>query len=207
MEENSQQNIIPTPSEVINKRTFNKSWVLVTGLVILTAVLLVISLSRRNFSGVPSATKQEQANFAHTSLSISESPRVASAAGVYETDVNIDSKDNQITGVDLELTFDPKVLTKVDIKPGSFIPNAVVLNREVDPIKGTISLTIGTSQRSRGVKGTGAIAVISFSKTGSAETTIQFLPNTLVTAEGQDQSVLSETASAVIGVLPSTTGN
>lgn len=196
---------IPTPEEVVKdvkKGNFNKSILLVIGLIILTVVLLVLSFMVKKSSRAPSATTKTQNSFAQTNLSISENPRVASTSGSYETDVNITSGANKITGAELVLSFDPKVLTNVDIKPGSFISGPTVIQKQIDTTQGTIKLIFGTSRGAKGVSGTGQLAVISFTKTSAENTDINFLPDTLISAEGYDQSVLSKTSSAVIGSLP-----
>lgn len=185
----------------------NKTMLLVAGLVILTGVLLAISLSSKKISSIPTLTREQETDFAHTSLSISEEPRVSSLSGTYEVDVNIDSSDNKITGAQLELSYDPKVLTKVEIEPGDFLPNPVVILKKIDAQNGKISYVIGSQLGENGVKGTGAIAVITFSKTDNQETTINFLPQTLITAEGSDQSVLKESVSGIISTLPSSSTN
>lgn len=203
------QGTIPTPEQVateVKKGNFNKSILLVIGLVILTAVLLVISFNvRRSSTPSSTTTKQVQTNFAHTNLSVSSDVRIASGSGAYVTDVNIDSGDNKVTGVELLLSYDPKVLGSVDIKAGTFLTSPVVLGKQIDTTKGTISYILGTAQGTHGVKGTGQVAVISFTKVGTGNTTIDFLPDTLVTAEGYNQSVLNQTSSAVIGSLPTPT--
>lgn len=196
MAENS-QNIIPTPSEVINKKTFNKSWVLIGGLVILTVVLLVISITSRNISA-PYLPKTQQNNVAHTKLSISQDPRATTVAGRYETDVNINPEGNKVTGVQLVLSYDPKKLGNVNIVPGSFIPDAIILRKDIDPIKGIISLTLTTPRGTKGIENTGILAVISFSKIGSGTASVNFLPDTLVTDQRYDRSVLDETDSGNI---------
>ena len=199
---NSGENIIPTPGEVVKKAKFNKSFILVGGLVILTAVLLIISITSRNSSSLPSISRESQTNTAYTNLSISEELRASTILGKYETDVNIDSGKNQITGVQLEISYDPKVLTNVDIVPGSFFPTAVIIGKEIDPVKGTILYTLGTAQGTDAVSSKGSLAVISFNKIGDTETSIEFLPETLVTDHRYDQSVLNETESGNIGILP-----
>lgn len=201
MAENSQENIIPTPSEVINKKTFNKSWVLITGLVILTAVLLVISLTSKNASLKPNLSKNSQANIAHTRLSISQEAGTTAVAGRYETDVNINPGGNKVTGVALELSYDPKVLGNVSISPGGFIANAIILRKEVDTTKGTIFLTLSTPKGTKGIEKAGVLAVISFSKVGTGPASINFLPETLVTDQRYDRSVLDGTDSGNI-LLP-----
>ena len=195
MEENTNS----TP-ESSSKLKINKTLLLVIGLVILTGVLLAISLYSKGSSPIPSIIKNdEESNFAKTSLVLSEEVRKSSASGVYEVDVSIDSDGNEVTGVQLELSYDPKVLGKVDIKPGSFLSNPVVILKKIDTDSGKITYMLGNQLGNPGVKGQGTVAVISFSKTGDNETSIDFLPQTLVTAQGQDQSVLKETVSGVIG--------
>lgn len=176
---------------------FNKTWLLVLGLVILTALLLVISLSPRE-SKIPSASRKVNTNFAHTSLSISEDVRASTTSGIWEVDVNIDSGDNLVTGVQLELSFDPQVLTKVDVRPGDFIPNPVEILKRIDTPSGRISYILGGQLGKKGIKGKGTVATVSFSTTGGQQTQLNFLPQTIVAADGYDQSVLRQTVSAVI---------
>ncbi len=204
MEENTEStNSTPESS---SKLKINKTLLLVIGLVILTGVLLAISLYSKGSSPIPSIIRNdEENNFAKTSLVLSEEVRKSSVSGVYELDVNIDSDDNEVTGIQLELSYDPKALGKVDIKPGSFLSNPVVILKKIDTAKGKVSYMLGNQLGEPGVKGQGTVAVISFSKTGNEETFIDFLPQTLVTAQGVDQSVLKETVSAVIGNMPSPT--
>lgn len=204
MEEKTQNTNLPKESS--SKLKINKTLLLVTGLVILTGVLLAISLYSKGSSPIQEIIKNaEENNFAKTSLVLSEEVRKSSASGVYELDVNIDSDDNEVTGVQLELSYDPKVLGKVDIKPGSFLLSPVVILKKIDTTSGRITYMLGNQLGEPGVKGKGTIAVISFSKTGDKETSIDFLPQTLVTAQGLDQSVLKETVSGVIGTLPAPT--
>ena len=198
MEENT--NSTPQNS---NKLKINKTLFLVIGLVILTGVLLAISLYSKGSSPIPSIIKNdEENNFAKTSLVVSEDVRQSSISGVYELDVNIDSDSNEVTGAQLEFSYDPKILGKVDIKPGSFLSNPVVILKKIDATSGRITYMLGNQLGNPGVKGQGTVAVISFSKTGDNETFIDFLPQTIVTAQGTDQSVLKETVSGVIGSVP-----
>lgn len=210
MENNpTQQNTQPaqTPTPPVGKKTkFNKTLLLVVGLVILTIVLLALSLTARNSGSLPIIGNNDGSNetIAFTSLSISEDVRVAEAGG-YETDVIINSGENQITGIQLELTYDPRVLTDVDINPGSYFTNPTVLQKEIDETNGTIKYLLGTTAGSEPVTGEGPVAVISFNKTGDEETSIEFSTNTLVTDGRYAESVLSETTSGLIGTLPAST--
>lgn len=187
----------------IKKNSLNKTWLLVTGLIILTIILLVVSLTSKNFPLNRSSNQNIKTDFAHTSLTFSEEPRPSSASGTYEVDLNIDTNDNNVQDIQLELVFDPKILTKVDIRPGSFLTSPNVLIKKIDTATGRITLALGNKPEKTAVKGKGVVAVVSFSKTGNAQTVINFLPHTKIAAPGFNQSVLKETVSAVIGTLPS----
>lgn len=174
--------------------------ILVAGLIILIIIPLAIGFAANFFQKLPAGSKDEQTDFAHTSLAFSEEPKISSASGMYEMDIAINSRDNNVSGAKLELVFDPKVLGNVDIKPGSFLPNPTVISKKIDAVNGRITYVLESAD---GVKGEGTVAVISFSKLTNQETTINFLPQTQVSAQGFDQSVLKETVSGIIEAIPS----
>lgn len=185
--------------------SLNKTWLLVTGLVILTAVLLVISLNTKSLPGLPSVTEEVKKDFAYTSLIFSDEPRPSTISGTFDLDININTDKNEVTGVQLELDFDPKALTRVDIRAGDFLINRAVLIKNIDIKNGRVTYAIGNRPGQAAVKGAGVIAVLSFSKVSGDQTSINFLPHTAVSAPGYNQSVLRETVSAVIGAPPSPT--
>lgn len=190
----------------IKKSSLNKTWLLVAGLVILTVVLLVISLNSKNFPGLPSSSKDIKTDFAYTSLVISEETRASTVLGTYEVNININTDKNEVTGAQLELTFDPKILTKVDIRAGNFLNDPTILIKDIDTKNGRLTFALGNRPGEKAVKGSGTIAILSFSKASLAETSVNFLPHTTVSAPGHNQSVLKKTVSAVIGPLPTPTG-
>lgn len=168
-------------------------------LVVLIGIPLFIFLISKNNISIPGVSKNEEdVSFAHTSLSVSEDVRQSSIAGKYEVDVNIDSLDNKVTGVELKLSFDPKQLQNVDIVTGDFFTNPTVIQKTIDQANGKITYVLSTPIGASEVQGKGTVAVISFTKIGTKETTIGFLPQTLVSAKGQDQSVLKKTVGASI---------
>lgn len=180
------------------KSKLNKTWLLVAGLVILTIVLLVVSLTSKNFSPLKGGTRDEVVEKARTSLSISEELRPLETSGKYETDIVINTNGDEISGTQIELSFDPKAISSVDITPGDFIPDPTVLIKSIDTKTGVIRYAIAIKPGDKMVKGTGVIATISFTKTGTEETYINFLPQSQVSTTGHNQSVLRETVSAVI---------
>ncbi len=200
MEENI-QNI----QQEIKKNNLNKTWLLVAGLVILTVILLVVSFTAKNIPFNPLSNKGNEANESRTSLSFSETPRASTTPGTYEIDINIDSRENLVAGAQLELVFDPEFLSSVIIKPGDYLTNPTVLINKINNKDGRATYAIAIPPQAKAVKGKGVIAVISFTKIKTGETSINFLPHTQIASPGINYSVLKETVSAIIGTLPSST--
>lgn len=184
-----------------------KTLALISGLVLVTVVLFVIALmsnqkppqSNVNPTGAavqPSPTP----DVAHSVLSLTPNP-VTVAAGVRGTvDVNINTSDNAVTAVQLELSYDPQVVRNVQITPGPLFTGAVVLINKNDPATGKYTYAFGRTPGQQPVSGTGVVAKITF--TPAASTTpsqLTLLPSTLVTARGVATSVLkSSTGTQVI---------
>jgi hypothetical protein len=143
-------------------------------------------------------------NVAHTSLAISEEIRNSTASGTYEVDVNIDTSKNEVITTQLELSYNPKEITNIDIRPGSFFKNPTVAFKRIDASNGRVTYALANKSNEKPVKGKGVIAVITFRKIVSGETYINFLPQTQVGAPGISESVLRESASGLIDVIPST---
>lgn len=119
-----------------------------------------------------------------------------SAQPTYSIPIIISAQKNLVTGVQLELSYDPQIITNVSIQQGSFFSKPVVLLNSIDNDNGRISYALGISPQDSGKKGEDIVAVLTFkAKTPiPSATTISFLPKTLVTAEGVAQSVLKSTS-------------
>src|SRR3989304_6780809 len=98
-------------------KSLNKTPFLIAVLVVLTGVLLTLSLNIRKSSPTP-GSGEIQKDIAHTSLSISDEGRVSTTSGGFETDINIKTNENLVTGAQIELEFYPEVLSNVDIIKG-----------------------------------------------------------------------------------------
>jgi hypothetical protein len=169
----------------MNKRTF----ILVAFLILVTLGLVLLAVYSQT-PPTPSVQRNPQASFAHTTLAISNATLVASPSSMYKVDVKIQSNDNKITAVQLEMSFDPNVLSNVDIQPGQFIQTPVILLKKVDQTQGRISFAEGVPLGQKGLMGTGTVATITFTPISQTQTSINFLPKTQVTAQGLVQSVL-----------------
>lgn len=184
---------------------------LIFALFLITSVLLVMALYQ------PQAPKTTQTvvikePVAQTILSLG-TPVIATSSSVsisnYSLPVNIQTSKNKVTTVQLELQYDPEILTDVAVVPGAFFTNPDVLLNQIDIKTGRITYAFGVGLNDRGVAGKGIVANLTFStKTKTQEkTAIIFLPKTLVTAEGVSQTVLKSSGNALftVGIAPSIT--
>lgn len=184
---------------------------LIIGLLITTAVLLLIALSAKQPSKTPSNTTTNQqptpTPIAQTTLTLSPNPVSVGANGTGTIDVMIYTGENEVSGVQLELSYDPKLITSLTVVPGTFLQNAVNpdVNKNNEP--GRYTFFYGTL--SAGSRGSGKIATIRFSKartvpSGVTQAEIQLLPQTIVTMPGQNYSVLKEATGATVLLTPQT---
>ncbi len=186
----------------------NRTTGLIIALIAITALLLVIAMAPKQ-TIAPSYPQQiirpTPTPFAQTTLTFSPTPlTIASPSG--SIDVAIDTGANNVTAVQLELSYDPSTLTNIKITPGDFFENPVIFPiTKIDKTKGTISYALAIPPAGTARKGQGRIVTISFSTLMKAgqQTQIGFLPKTLVTASGATQSVLKTSNDAAILYSPS----
>lgn len=171
--------------------------ILIIVLIAATGVLLAMALNpQQQYRPAPQLRPIQKPNYVQTILELSNNPTVvassASALPSYSIDVSMKTYNNNVTAVQLELSFDPNVLINVDIKPGSFLKNPIVLVKKIDILNGRISYALGIPPGGNTTVGSGTVAVITFmsKELPGQTTTINILPQSLVTAQGVDKSVL-----------------
>lgn len=179
------------------KKGPKKTWIIIAGIVALIAIPLIIFLASKGLNPISKDNTNKKTAITRTSLAVSEDIRTISD-GNYETDIIINTNGDKISGAQLELAFEPTLLTKVDITPGDFLTNPSVLIKSVDTENGTIRYIIAIKPGEEIVGGTGVIATLSFTKTSSEPSNISFLPTSQVSTTGLNQSILKETISADI---------
>lgn len=129
---------------------------------------------------------------------------------VYSLPILISTGTNKVTAVQLELSYDPQMMTAISLAPSNFFPKPVSLLNQIDEKNGRISYAIGTSPNESGIQGEAVVAILTFQTRSllPGQTNISFLPKTQVAAEGINPSVLKEAFSAqiVIGESVATIG-
>lgn len=127
-------------------------------------------------------------------------------------DILADTNSDQISGIQLELQYDPKLLTNVKIStPDNSLFGATnkytVLFSEVNPTLGRISYAVAIQPNQSSVSGLGKIATVTFQKKAQTttlvpQTTLSFIDKTMVTKLNETQTVLNKTNALTIQLVP-----
>lgn len=202
----------------MSKRTIS----LIIALFFITIIFLWIALSNSSSTQTTNVTTKPPSPtptpYAQTSLNLSPGTIAVPVGNVAQqtVDVMMTTGANDVTGVQLELSYDPKALTNVSVAQGTMFQNPLMFTNKVDTTMGRISYVYVITPSQMPQKGSGTVAVITFTPLRNpvdangqkiTQTMIQLLPKTLVTARGVDQSVLmpSSFTNEVTVTFPTTT--
>ena len=187
-----------------------KTLALISGLVLVTVVLFIVALRAGQQQSLPSqettpktAVSPEPTTPAHTVLTVGPNPLTVAPGQLGSAQVSIDTSDNDVTAIQLEIGYDPTILSNVKVVPGPLMQNPAVLIDKNDPLKGRYTYAFGITPSGQPVKGTGVVATITFTTkagTQGKETQLGILPNSLVTARGVANSVMKSGTGTVISI-------
>lgn len=177
-------------------------------LLILTIVLIFVAISTKQQSSLPSSPTTSQSSVTptptvipgRTSLSISPNPITLGTAGSTSAtvDVLIDTGGDQVRSVQLEIAYDPKAITNVSLKPGTFFTNPNVLPvGGINPSTGRITYAVVPGSFSETRTGSGVVATLTFTSllsVNNPSTTISLLDKSLVSGQARGQNVLMKTS-------------
>lgn len=172
----------------MSKRTV----LLIIGLLIVTAGLLALALAPKKQDAPREEALKPAPSYAHTNLRI-EAPE-KSETGVNSAQVTIDTGGDDITAVQLELSFDPEKIQVDNVVPATFFEAPTELVKKIDNAGGTVSYALIAGIGKEGAKGKGDVATITFREIGTEGETaaINFEAKSLVTSSQTDQSVLNK---------------
>ena len=186
-----------------------KTLALVAGLTVLTLVLVVLALNtgkKAPGDGTgPTATGEPTPTVpAHTTVNLSPNP-VTLQGNTATVEVVIDTEDNQVTGAQFDLVYDPDVFTVGPIRLADFFQGGVVLfNDTVSP--GTERFMVGLSPaqaKDSPKSGTGTIATFTVTRKSTAPrtgTSNLELKEVYVSAKGMKPSVLREATGTTVNL-------
>lgn len=194
--------------------------ILIIILFFLTLGLLTLAINKSSYN--PKALHQppipsievKKPTIPETSLlfgSLEVIPASDSARKAYSLPIIIKAQTNTVTSVQLELAFDPGVLTNINIKPAHFFENPAIFINKIDSKNGRISYAFGKVASQSGEQGEDMLAILTFQARtpidetrtrAPKQTSITFLPKTFVAAEDLLQSALKSTNSAELDFNP-----
>lgn len=187
-----------------------KTLALISGLVVVTIILFVIALRAGQQQLAPNSSKTSPMASqptpvipAHTTLALAPNPLTVTPGRLETVNITMDTSDNKVTAVQLELGYDPTIISNVKVTPGPLFANPVVLINKNHPTTGRYTYAFGITPSNEPVNGKGVVATISFIANATAlgkDTQIGLLPSSLVTARGVAQSVLKSTTGTVVTV-------
>lgn len=170
----------------------NKTPLLIVLLTILTGFLVVIAIAPKGPTTTTPPAEKEVITPAETVLSMESASLPTATAQI--VNVIADSGTNKVTGVQLELSYDPSLISNLTLSPGDFIKEPVELLNKVDITNGRITYVVGVPIGGEGIMGRGTVARISYTEVGSKGSVVEirFLPKTLVAIEGFSATALKE---------------
>ncbi len=187
-----------------------KTLALISGLIVVTILFVALAVTQNKKASVKQTVlaNPTPTPFAQSVLTLSPNPATLTN-GAGTVNVMLSTAMNEVTAVQLELQYDPKVITNVKVTPGSFFTNPLIFPfNKTDAVNGRVSYSIGIQPSQNALKGEGTVATISFSKvpgTTAGETQLTLLPKSLVSARGVEQSVLKSSQSTTV-MLSAVTG-
>ncbi|HEX8932382.1 MAG TPA: cohesin domain-containing protein [Patescibacteria group bacterium] len=189
-----------------------KTLLLLIGLVLVTIVLFFIALKtgqqqNQQQATAPQLSVQPTLSEAHSVLAMSPNPVQLMPGQTGSVAVTIDPSDNQVTAVQLELMYDPAVLSNVQVTYGALFTNPLVLINKNNPTTGKYTYAFGIQPSQQPITTKGVAANITFTTKGTVgqQAQITLLPESLVTARGVADSVLKMGNGTTIMLGPAAT--
>lgn len=194
-----------------------KTVALIAGLTILTLILVVLALGvgqkpdAESPSETPTDTEQPTPTVpAFTTLELSPNP-VSFTANTTTIEVVIDTSENEVTGAQFDLVYDPQVVTLGPIRLGDFFTNSLVFINDTS-VPGRVTYMVGLTpaQMQNPKTGTGTVATFTVTKRSTAPatgTTEVKLENVLISGKDLGPSVLKEATGTTINLTNSATSS
>lgn len=199
-------------SQTPQQPSSNRTKLLIVTLAIITGLLVLFSLPKKENPSLSDTTQNQTPTptsepLAQTTLALTPNP-VVTASSSATVNVVVDTGDsgkNNITAVQLELSFDPKYITGISMTPGTFFQNPITMLNQVNIKDGKATFAMGIAPTGNPPSGTGVVAVLNLRLNPTASRTpieLSLLPSSLATGEGISQSVLRSTAGTTIQFSP-----
>ena len=188
-----------------------KTLALISGLVLVTLVLFIVALKSNNNptpAPTPAPTPSTQSQVspavpAHSVLSLSPNPVTVAPGKKGEVAVTIDTSNNDVTAIQLEIAYDPNFISNVKVTPGALFENPVLLINKNNVQEGRYTYAFGIMPNRPTIKGIGPVATITFTALNKpgGQSQLALLPTSLVTASGISESVLKSASGTLVEIV------
>ncbi len=190
-----------------------KTLALIAGLTVLCLVLVVLALNMGPKAPEAPATGEETEVSeiepsptvpAHTTVNLQPNPVIFSSSSA-SVDVMIDTDDNEVTGAQFEIVYDPEVLNVSTIRQGTFFENALILINRIEREEGRITYALGLTPTGmqNPSTGTGTVATVVFTRRSTAPrtgTTELKMENVMIAAKDIGPSVLKQATGTIVNL-------
>lgn len=178
--------------------------ILILGFVLFNQGTQLFTLPQAEKTIVPTTpTPKTKPNFAFSSLTLNPISSMQMIGKPFILEVILDSAQNQVTGAEVYLRFDPQKLAVGKITPGDFWEKPTILLEKTDSQNGLISYAIGGLTAKSGQKILLKLSLKPLNTTDVQEPTlISFDSRTVLADINQSSSVLKSTQNAEIIILP-----
>lgn len=183
----------------VSNNDMSKKVLLITFIILLFVTLLflsIVSLIQNHHqvdtvSVPPTPISTEPSPTSSTSTVFASLSMQRTATGIT---VMVDTDNKDITAAQIKLSYDPTVLTNVQVSQGNFFSKPFVLSNKIDKVNGEIFYAVAITPSSVPQRGKGIIVNITFDVVPGVKssTTLHFLPATKITSIGIDQSVIQK---------------
>ncbi len=166
---------------------------IIVGLLILLAIPLTVYV-------VSQRQEIRQRAAPATTLALLPASGTVNAGDTFALEVKIDTAGNQVVAAEIRLAFDPNFLQAQSITNGALFPN-ILSSGVVD--SGTASISVGATNSTQPVTGTGTAAVVRFKALAptSTPTSVRFASTTFVGGLGESNTnVLVGTSPAQVTI-------
>ena len=147
---------------------------------------------------IPTPSAQSLLSFDPTVLTIP-----AGSSAPQKVNVMLTTGGNNDTGVQIELSYNPKAFSSVTVDNGTLFTNPIVLQKKIDQQAGIISYVYAITPGQQPHKGSGLVAVLTLTPMANpiddkgnklTQTSIQILPKSEVSAAGVATSTLNSSS-------------
>jgi hypothetical protein len=111
-----------------------------------------------------------------------------------EVKLMIDTHENKVAQVQLELRYNPQELTILSLRPGDYFPQSILLLNEIDEKRGRVNFALTIPENLPEKTGRGELVTLIISRpidaSESSKSSIEFLPKTSVRDRDQSVSLL-----------------